>query len=142
MDEPVNVLYVEDDPPSVTLMREAFTESDVRARVHSVRSAPAALAMLSGDDVDGPRPDVVLLDLDLGETSGFDVLDALQTREDRAVPPVVVFSSSDASNDVDSAYEMGANAYVQKPDDFDGLVEVAAGTGRFWRSVESAAGAA
>ena len=139
MEEPVDVLYVEDDRPSVTLLEEAFTESAVQARVHSVSNAPDAVSALAGDDPDGSQPDLVLLDLDLGETSGFDVLEALEDREDLASPPVVVFSSSDASVDVHTAYERGANAYVRKPDDFEGLVEVASGTGGFWRSVESPA---
>lgn len=137
MTEALDVLYVEDDPPAVHLLREAFAESGLPTRLHAVRDAHEALAFLAreGPHADAPPPDLVLLDLDLGETSGFDVLEALRDRRDVATAPVVVFTSSDAADDVAAAYERGANAFVQKPDDFEGLVAFANGTARFWRSV-------
>ena len=139
MNDPLDVLYVEDDRPSVHLLREAFAESGTRARVHTVQSAPEALAFLArdGPHENAPTPDLVLLDLDLGETSGFDVLDELTDREDLPASPVVMFTSSDADADVQTAYEEGADAFVQKPEDFEGLIAFADSTARFWRSVRT-----
>lgn len=144
MTEELDLLYVEDDPPSVELLREAFAECGTSARVHAVRSAPEALAFLAGDHPEAgvARPDLVLLDLDLGGSSGFDVLDALHDRGDRASPPVVLFTSSDDEDHVTAAYERGANAFVRKPDDFEGLVAFANGTARLWGSVRTSTEAA
>lgn len=139
MNAELDVLYVEDDPPSVELLREAFAESGTSARVHEVGSAPEALAFLAGDhpEAGAAQPDLVLLDLDLGGSSGFDVLDALQGRGDRSTPPVVLFTSSDDEDQVLAAYERGANAFVRKPDDFEGLIAFANETARFWSSVST-----
>lgn len=139
MVEEMDVLYVEDDPASVQLLREAFLESGTAACVHWVRSAPEALAFLAREDAhaDAPTPDLVLLDLDLGETSGFDVLESLHDRRDQPTPPVVLFTSSDDDSDVVAAYDRGANAFVQKPDDFDGLIAFANRTARFWGTVRA-----
>ena len=144
MTQVLDVLYVEDDPPSVHLLREAFVESSTPARVHDVADASEALAYLAGEGphASAPRPDLVLLDLHLGEASGFDVLEALRDRGDLPAAPVVMFTSSDDAEDVSAAYERGANAFVQKPADFDGLVEFADGTARFWGAVRTPTGAA
>ena len=139
MTEELDVLYVEDDQPSVHLLREAFAEGGIPARVHDVPDAPEALDFLArdGPHADAPSPDLVLLDLDLGETSGFDVLEAVGERGDLPAAPVVMFSSSDDAEDVSAAYDLGANAFVQKPEDFDGLLAFATGTARFWGSVQT-----
>lgn len=135
----LEVLYVEDDRSSIQLLREAFLECGASARVHSVRSAPEALAFLGrdGEHAAAPLPDLVLLDLDLGGTSGFDVLDGLREREELPRPPVVLFTNSEDDADVVAAYERGANAFVQKPGDFEGLVAFARGTAGFWGSVRT-----
>lgn len=139
MTQELDVLYVEDEIASVHLLREAFAESGTRARLHHVQDATEALAFLAreGNYVTAPLPDLVLLDLDLGGTSGFDVLEALRERGDLSTVPVVMFTSSDDGADVTAAYEGGANAFVRKPDDFDGLVAFANGTARFWSSVRT-----
>lgn len=127
------VLYVEDDAPAAHLVREAFAESAVSARLHAVQDGPAALAFLTRERPfeTAPAPDLVLLDLDLGHSSGFDVLEELRTSLDLSVP-VVVFTSSDDATDVVTAYERGANAFVQKPPDFEGLVTFADRAVDFW----------
>lgn len=119
----LDILYVEDDPSSILLVEEAFAEGSTPTNVHAVQSAAEAVAFLAREDgyETAPRPDLVLLDLDLGESSGLDVLQEVQSRDDRPSPPIVVFTSSTASADVTTAYDRGANAYVQKPSDFDSL---------------------
>lgn len=139
MTEELDVLYVEDDPPSVLLLQEAFEESGTSARVHAARDAHEALAFLAQESPydTAPSPDLVLLDLDLGETSGFDVLEALRDRGDLSTAPVVVFTNSDDADDVTAAYERRASAFVEKPDDFRGLLAFASGTARFWSAVRT-----
>ena len=130
----VDVLYIEDDVPSATLLREAFVESGVPVAFHAVHDAPEALAFLAGEPPfkDVPRPDLVLLDLDLGDASGFDVLETVRTSLDPDALPVVVFTTSDDARDVVTAYESGANAFVQKPVDFGELVTFAHRAVDFW----------
>lgn len=134
MNRRIDVLYVEDDVPSVTLLQEAFVESGVPVAFHAVYDAPEALAFLAGESPyeDVPRPDLVLLDLDLGDASGFDILETVRTSLDPDALPVVVFTTSDDARDVVSAYERGANAFVQKPVDFGDLVTFAHRAVDFW----------
>lgn len=143
MDE-MDVLYVEDHPTSVRLLREAFQESGVSARVHTARSAPEALAFLArdGPHADAPVPDLVVLDLDLGGTSGFDVLESMRDRRDVPAPPAVLFTSSEDDSDVVAARERGADAFVRKPDDFEGLIAFANRTTRFLEAARTSREAA
>lgn len=94
------------------------------------------------DDADDARPDLVLLDLDLTEMSGFDVLKRVRDRPALCSIPVVVFTSSEDTADIEAAYECGANAYVRKPDDFEGLVAFARRAVDFWNPGPSTADAA
>lgn len=142
MDQQLDVLYVEDDPWSIHLVEEAFAETSVSARVRGVRSGAAALDLLTGgDDAGASRPDLVLLDLDLGESSGLDVLAEMRATPDQRSPPVVVFTSSDDEADVATAYDRGANAFVRKPADFEQLVAFVNGASDFWGPSARPAGA-
>lgn len=133
MSRELDVLYVEDDASAAHLAREAFVESAVPACLHAVQDASEALAFLTRERPfeTAPVPDLVLLDLDLGRTSGLDVLEEMRTSLELSVP-TVIFTSSDDSMDVVAAYERGANAFVQKPPDFDGLVTFADRAVDFW----------
>lgn len=139
-----DVLYVEDERSSIRLVEEAFAESGSAVRLHSVRTGTEALEILgcAGDRDDVPRPDLVLLDLDLVELSGFDVLERVKNRPAVCCIPVVVFTTSDANADVEAAYECGANAFVQKPTEFDDLVAFARRAVDFWSDPCPAAGVA
>lgn len=129
----LDVVYVEDDPRSIHLVEEAFAEAAVDADVRGVPDGATALALLAeGDDTGAPRPDLVLLDLDLGGSSGLDVLAEMRATPDLRSPPVVVFTSSDDEADVASAYDRGANAFVQKPCDFEELVAFVHAASDFW----------
>lgn len=133
MSRELDVLYVEDDAQSAHLVREAFVESAVPARLHTAQNESEALAFLTREPPfeTAPAPDLVLLDLDLGRTSGFDVLEEMRTSLDLSVP-VVIFTSSDDSTDIVTAYDRGANAFVQKPPDFEGLVTFTDRAVNFW----------
>lgn len=132
----LDILYVDDEPRMRHLVREAFAESPVPSNVHGVGSARETLRFLDRgeDSAETPRPDLVVLDRDLGDASGLDVLGDLRANPALASVPIVVFTSSDDARHVATAYERGANAFVRKPADFDGLVSFADGAANFWGS--------
>lgn len=136
-----DVLYVEDERSSIRLVEEAFAESGASVRLHAVRTGAEALDVLvcDGEDARVPRPDLVLLDLELREMSGLDVLERVRERPPSCSIPVVVFTNSEKSDHVRTAYEFGANAYVQKPTDFEDLVTFATRAVDFWQSDSQAA---
>jgi len=125
------VLLVEDNPGDVRLTREAFPEGDA---LRVVPDGEAALAYLRGrgEYADAPRPDVVLLDLNLPGTDGEGVLAAMADEEGIPQVPVVVLTSSDDAEDVARAYDLGASAYVTKPVDPEAFVEAVRAVRTFW----------
>lgn len=135
-----DVLYVEDERSSIRLVEEAFAESGASVRLHAVRTGAEALDILvcDGED-DRVLPDLVLLDLELREMSGLDVLERVRERTPSCSIPVVVFTNSGKTDHVRTAYEFGANAYVQKPTDFEDLVTFATRAVDFWQSDSQAA---
>lgn len=132
------VLYVEDDRSSIRLVEEAFAESDVPVRLEGVETGSEAIEALTCNldcsSTGDPRPDLVLLDLDLTRMSGLEVLQTVRDRPALCSIPVVVFTTSDNTADVRAAYECGANAFVQKPADFDDLVSFTKRAVDFWQT--------
>ena len=134
--EPADVLLVEDNPGDVRLVREAFEESASDSRPQVVTDGTAALSFLrqQGEYADAPQPDLVLLDLNLPRTSGEDVLAALGGDPTLRRIPVVVLTSSDAREDVLSAYDRQANAYLTKPVDPEAFMQLIEQVASFWLS--------
>ena len=132
--EPVDILLVEDNPGDVRLTREAFAGAELDCELHVVGDGEAALDFLHrrGAHETAPRPDLVLLDLNLPRMSGLEVLEAIA--EDPALRrlPVVVLTSSTAEEDVVESYEQCSNAYLTKPVDPDEFVEVVRRFEAFW----------
>jgi CheY-like chemotaxis protein len=124
--EVIDVLLVEDDPGDVLLIEEAFADNKVRNRLHSVSDGVDALAFLrqAGDYVEAPRPDLILLDLNLPRKDGREVLAEIKSDPELKQIPVVVLTTSKAEEDVLRSYKLHANAYVTKPVDFDRFIEV------------------
>ena len=124
--EAIEVLLVEDDPGDVLLIQEAFADNKVRNRLHSVSDGVDALRFLrrEGEYADAPRPDLILLDLNLPRMDGREVLQALKGDETLRRIPVVVLTTSKLEEDVLRSYQLHANAYVTKPVDFDRFIEV------------------
>ena len=120
------VLLVEDDPGDVLMTREAFEDYKVHNELHVVNDGTEAMAFLrrEGDKADAPRPDLVLLDLNLPRMDGREVLQAIKSDPDLASIPVVVLTTSEAEEDVLRSYSLHANAYVTKPVDFDRFIQV------------------
>lgn len=120
------VLLVEDDPGDVFLTREAFEFNKLHTELHVVSDGVEAIDFLHRRNrhVDAPRPDLVLLDLNLPRKNGREVLKEIKADASLRAIPVVVLAASEAEEDVLRSYQMGANAFVTKPVDFAGFIEV------------------
>ncbi|MBW0119191.1 response regulator, partial [Pseudonocardia abyssalis] len=126
----------EDDPGDVLMTREAFDEY-LHNRLDVVTDGAEALAYLrhEGPYADAPRPDLILLDLNLPRRDGREVL--AEVKEDPALQhiPVIVLTTSQAEEDVLRSYQLHANAYVTKPVDFEGFIEAIKQIDHFFVSV-------
>jgi CheY-like chemotaxis protein len=123
---PIEVLLVEDDPGDVLMTQEAFEEHKVRNNLSVVNDGAEAIAFLrrEGQYADAPRPDLVLLDLNLPRRDGREVLAEIKNDPQLRQIPVVVLTTSQADEDIVRSYELHANAYVTKPVDFDRFIKV------------------
>ena len=117
----IQILLVEDDPGDVLITREAFADNKVRNHLSVVSDGEAAMAFLrrEGEFASAPRPDLVLLDLNLPRKAGHEVLAEIKSDADLQRIPVVILTTSDAEEDILRSYDLHANAYVTKPVDFD-----------------------
>jgi CheY-like chemotaxis protein len=133
----IEVLLVEDDPGDVLMTREAFADNKVRNTLHVVSDGVEAVAFLrrEGEYTDAPRPDLILLDLNLPRKDGREVLEEIKADEDLRRIPVVVLTTSEAEEDVLRSYHLHANAYVTKPVDFEQFINVVRHIDEFFVSV-------
>ena len=122
----IDVLLVEDDPGDVLMTREAFADHKLKNVLHVVDNGADAMTFLrqEGPYADAPRPDLVLLDLNLPRMDGREVLAAVKSDEHLCSIPVVVLTTSEAEEDVLRSYKLHANAYVTKPVDFERFIQV------------------
>lgn len=122
--QPIEVLLVEDDPGDELMTREAFEDNKIRNKLHVVRDGQEALDFLyrQGEHVGAPRPDLVLLDLNLPKYDGRQVLERIKTDPELALIPVVVLTTSSAEEDILRSYKLHANAYVTKPVDLEQFI--------------------
>jgi CheY-like chemotaxis protein len=123
---PIEVLLVEDDPGDTLMIKEAFQENKVRNRLSCVTDGVEALAYLRGEGeyAAAPRPDLILLDLNLPRKDGREVLAEIKVDDKLRSIPVVVLTTSEAEEDIIRSYNLHANAYVTKPVDFDRFISV------------------
>ncbi|MGW7275853.1 response regulator [Streptomyces sp. NPDC054864] len=121
---PVDVLLVEDDPGDELMTREAFEDNKIRNNLHVVRDGEEALDFLyqRGEYTGVPRPDLILLDLNLPKYDGRQVLEKVKSDPDLQDIPVVVLTTSAAEEDILRSYKLHANAYVTKPVDLDQFI--------------------
>ena len=135
--ELVNVLLVEDNPGDARLTKEALAEGKIHVDLTHVTDGVQAMSALKqeGDYVDIPRPDLILLDLNLPLKDGREVLKELKTIPELCPIPVVVLTTSKDEQDVLESYQLKANCYVTKPVDFDAFVHVIKSIDEFWFSV-------
>jgi len=133
----IHVLLVEDDPGDVLITREAFAENKVRNYLSVVNDGVKALQFLrrEADYANAPRPDLILLDLNLPRMDGHEVLANIKSDADLQRIPVVILTTSDAEEDVLRSYDLHANAYVTKPVDFERFLGVVRQIDDFFVSV-------
>jgi chemotaxis family two-component system response regulator Rcp1 len=124
----LEVLLVEDSPGDVRLTQEAFREANSSIRLHVAADGVEAMAYLrhEGTHVDAPRPDIILLDLNLPKMDGREVLAHIKEDEDLKTIPIVILTTSEAEADILKSYQLRANCYLSKPvqlDEFERLVK-------------------
>ena len=134
---PARVLLVEDNDADVRLTREALREAGENVRLSAVGDGEQALAFLRKQKgfADAPRPDLVLLDLNLPRKNGLEVLEELRADPAVASIPVIMLTSSSARSDIDAAYAAGANAFVVKPHELDAFMDLIGSIRSFWLGV-------
>lgn len=134
-----NVLLVEDNPGDVRLMREALSAARAPGSLSVCRDGVEALDFLyrRGQFPTAPRPDLVLLDLNLPRKNGREVLSAIKTDAALSLIPVVVYSSSAAHTDIDDSYQRQANCYVIKPMELKDLMREVRAIWEFWLTTAS-----
>jgi chemotaxis family two-component system response regulator Rcp1 len=132
--EPVDILLVEDNPGDVRLTQEAFAEARINNDLHVVNDGEAALQFMEQREeyADAPRPDLVLLDLNLPKVDGLEVLEQVKNDESLRRIPIVVLTSSEAEEDIVQSYEQHTNAYLTKPIDPGEFVDVIQSFEEFW----------
>jgi CheY-like chemotaxis protein len=135
--EPIEILLAEDNPGDVRLTEKAFEQGKVLNNLHVVTDGEEALMYLrqEGDYADVSRPNLVLLDINMPKTDGTDVLETMQEDDSLARIPVVMLTSSEAEEDIVRSYNLGANAYLTKPVDFEGFIDVVERIEDFWLTV-------
>jgi CheY-like chemotaxis protein len=141
MDPGVIVLLVEDNPDDALLMQRAFQSHGVARPPHVCRSSDEAVAYLSGagahaNRVMYPLPDLIITDLKMPGTNGFELLEWLRGRDELVSVPKLVWSSSAEARDVNRAYALGAHGYLCKPSDFQKFKEMVRDMLHFWRWCE------
>jgi len=135
--ERANILLVEDNPGDIRLTKEAFKDEKIANTLHVVEDGVEALDFLfqRNDHADAPRPDLVLLDLNLPRKNGDEVLEELHEDPSRRRIPVIVLTSSEAEMDVVKSYELCASGYLTKPVDPTEFIEMIQELERFWLSI-------
>ena len=134
---PIELLLVEDSEPDVRLTIEALREAKVKNRLWVVEDGVEALEFLrrQGRHADAPRPDLILLDLNLPRKDGRQVLKEIKDDDSLKRIPVVVLTTSKSEEDVLRAYDLHANCYITKPVDFNRFMEVVKSIENFWLTV-------
>ena len=131
---PIDVLLVEDSAGDVRLMREAFHDANRDIRLHVASDGLEAMAFLkrTGANVDAPRPDLILLDLNLPKMDGREVLALVKEDLNLKMIPTVILTTSDAEADIAKSYELQANCYLRKPVELDKFEQLVRNINEFW----------
>jgi len=136
-DNPAEVLLAEDNSGDVVLTKKALKQGKLANNLHVVADGVEAMRYLrqEAEYADAPRPDLILLDLNMPRKDGKEVLADIDEENELSRIPVVVLTSSESEADIARSYELSANAYLTKPVDFDGFVEIVNRLEGFWFQV-------
>ena len=135
--QPIQVLLVEDSPGDIRLTQEALKDSKIHINLHVVRDGEQAMSFLmrEGEYADAPRPDLILLDLNLPKKDGREVLAEIKESPTLKSIPVVILTTSASEADILRSYSLHANCYITKPVSLDGFLTVVKSIEDFWMSV-------
>jgi CheY-like chemotaxis protein len=135
--EAIKILLIEDNPGDVRLISESLKDHKIINRMNVVEDGESAMAFLrrQGDYAGAPRPDLILLDLNLPKKNGREVLAELKADPGLKCIPVVVVTSSSGEEDVMAAYNNYANCYVTKPVDLKQFTRIVRSIEDFWLSI-------
>jgi len=133
----VEILLVEDNPGDIRLTQEVLKEGRIQSRLNVVEDGEKAIAFLNRIEpyLHAPLPDLVLLDLNLPRRNGLEVLKMIKTNETLRHIPVVVFTTSQAKEDIKNAYNLCANCYITKPIDLEQFVRSVKSIEDFWLTI-------
>ena len=134
---PIEILLVEDNPGDARLAQEAMKEAKVKNNLHWVEDGVQAMSFLRNEEgyEEAPRPDVVLLDLNLPKKDGREVLSEIKSDNQLKNIPVVILTVSKDEEDILKSYDLHANCYITKPLDLDSFLEVVRSIEDFWLTI-------
>ncbi len=137
MTRSIDILLVEDNEADADLTREGLDDSKILNRLFVVKNGIEAMSFLRREEpfVEAPRPDIILLDLNLPRKDGREVLADIKSDPDLAPIPVVILTSSKAEKDIAMSYQQHANAYVTKPVGLSGFAQIVKAIDAFWFTV-------
>jgi len=135
--KPVEILLVEDNEGDVGLVEEVFEDAKIRNTLHVAEDGEEAMLFLNKEKpfANAPTPDIILLDLNLPQKDGREVLEEIKTDDKLKRIPVVVLTTSKAEEDIVKSYDLHANSYITKPVDFDQFIKVIKSIEDFWLEV-------
>lgn len=137
IDKPIDILLVEDNPADIRLTQEAFKQTAIANHLHVVRDGAEAVVFLEQTDrfAHAPRPDMILLDLNLPKKDGREVLAWIKQSSKFKSIPVVILTTSKAEEDIAHTYQHHANCFITKPVDLDEFLEVVKRIEQFWLTI-------
>lgn len=137
---PIDILFADDDDADVKITLRAFEKAKIRNNIFVVHDGQEAVDFVSHqgkytDKEKYPRPDLVLLDINMPKLNGFQVLEKLKAGEDTKMIPVIMLTSSRSEQDIAKSYKNGAASYIEKPVGYDDFVKVVEGFNFYWHIV-------
>ncbi|MEA5049653.1 MAG: response regulator [Eubacteriales bacterium] len=134
---PIEILLVEDNEDDIILTREAFQENKLANTLSIVKTGADALKFLLREPpfADAAKPDIILLDLNLPEVSGIEVLQRIKNEDELKDIPVAILTTSKLEQDIVKSYKLHANCYINKPVNLDSFFDVIKVFGEFWFSI-------
>lgn len=135
--KPIEILLVEDNEDDIILTKEAFEENRLANKLNVVRNGMDALRYLKRDEPypKAIKPNIILLDINLPEMSGIEVLERIKSEDDLKDIPVVILTTSHLERDIIKSYQLHANCYINKPVNLDAFFEIIKVFGTFWFSI-------
>jgi len=135
--KPIEILLAEDNPGDIRLTQEAFKEGKIKNNLHVTKDGIEAIEFLrhEGEYSDSPRPDLILLDLNMPRKGGKEVLEEIKADEDLRRIPVVILTTSKAEEDIVRSYDLHANCFITKPVDMNQFIEVVKFIENFWFTI-------